>query len=175
MEDRIITYGGQAVIEGVLMRGQKSLAIAMRNPKGEIVLHTEQLAKVYRSGITKIPFLRGRDLVVGCAWTGHARPDHLGKYADGGRRKTGRRTTLPDHGIIVRLWHRAVFPAARGDRRLGGNPLPPFHRRRRRIACPCTTGDCILPGSLDRQPGGRCDQAGFTGGIYLGDRFHARH
>lgn len=59
MEDRIITYGGQAVIEGVLMRGQKSLAIAMRNPKGEIVLHTEQLAKVYRSGITKLPFLRG--------------------------------------------------------------------------------------------------------------------
>ncbi len=59
MEDRIITYGGQAVIEGVLMRGQKAFAIAMRDPKGEIVVHTEQLAKVYRSGITKIPFLRG--------------------------------------------------------------------------------------------------------------------
>jgi uncharacterized protein YqhQ len=58
-EDRIITYGGQAVIEGVLMRGQKAFAIAMRDPAGKIVLHVEQLAKVYRSGITKIPFLRG--------------------------------------------------------------------------------------------------------------------
>ncbi|MGB7874901.1 MAG: DUF1385 domain-containing protein [Anaerolineales bacterium] len=59
MEDRIITYGGQAVIEGVLMRGQKALAIAMRNPDGEIVVHEEKLANVYRSRITKIPFLRG--------------------------------------------------------------------------------------------------------------------
>ncbi len=59
MEDRIITYGGQAVIEGVLMRGQKAFAIAMRGPDGEIVLHKEKLANLYRSGITKIPFLRG--------------------------------------------------------------------------------------------------------------------
>jgi uncharacterized protein YqhQ len=58
-EDRIITYGGQAVIEGVLMRGQKTMAIAMRAPDGGMVVHTETLAKVYRSGITKIPFLRG--------------------------------------------------------------------------------------------------------------------
>ena len=59
MEDRIITYGGQAVIEGVLMRGQKAFAVAMRAPDGNVVVHTEPLAKVYRSGITKIPFLRG--------------------------------------------------------------------------------------------------------------------
>lgn len=58
-EDRIITYGGQAVIEGVLMRGQKAYSIAMRAPDGSIVFHTEQLAKVYRSGIAKIPFVRG--------------------------------------------------------------------------------------------------------------------
>ena len=59
MEDRIITYGGQAVIEGVLMRGQKAYAIAMRAPDGTVAVHTEKLANVYRSGITKIPFLRG--------------------------------------------------------------------------------------------------------------------
>jgi len=59
MEDRIITYGGQAVIEGVLMRGQKAYAIAMRAPDGSIAVHTEKLAKVYRSKITSIPFLRG--------------------------------------------------------------------------------------------------------------------
>jgi uncharacterized protein YqhQ len=59
MEDRIITYGGQAVIEGVMMRGQKAFAIAMRAPDGNIVVHKEDLASVYRSRITKIPFLRG--------------------------------------------------------------------------------------------------------------------
>jgi len=59
MEDRIITYGGQAVIEGVLMRGQKAFAIAMRDPDGKIVLHNEKLANVYRSRISKTPFLRG--------------------------------------------------------------------------------------------------------------------
>lgn len=59
MEDRILTYGGQAVIEGVLMRGKKAFAIAMRDPDGKIVLHKEKLANVYSSRITKIPFLRG--------------------------------------------------------------------------------------------------------------------
>jgi len=58
-EDRIITYGGQAVIEGVMMRGRKAFAIAMRAPDGKIVIHTEKLAGVYNSAITKIPFVRG--------------------------------------------------------------------------------------------------------------------
>ncbi len=59
MEDRIITYGGQAVIEGVLMRGQKALAIAMRAPTGEVVVHTEKLSGLYSSWVTKVPFARG--------------------------------------------------------------------------------------------------------------------
>ncbi|MFT3893739.1 MAG: DUF1385 domain-containing protein [Anaerolineales bacterium] len=59
MEDKIISYGGQAVIEGVMMRGQKAFAIAMRAPDGSIVVHREDLAAVYRSKITKMPFLRG--------------------------------------------------------------------------------------------------------------------
>ena len=59
MEDRIIAYGGQAVIEGVLMRGQSAMAIAMRAPEGLIVTHVEPIASIYRSRITKIPFLRG--------------------------------------------------------------------------------------------------------------------
>jgi len=59
MEDKIISYGGQAVIEGVMMRGQNAFAIAMRAPDGTIAVHKENLAAVYRSRITKIPFLRG--------------------------------------------------------------------------------------------------------------------
>lgn len=63
MEDRIMTYGGQAVIEGVLMRGRKAMAIAMRSPSGDVVVHTEKLTKVYQSPLTKIPFLRGSILL----------------------------------------------------------------------------------------------------------------
>jgi len=62
-EDRIISYGGQAVIEGVMMRGQKGFAIGMRAPDGSVVTHTEKLANIYRSRITKIPFLRGMILL----------------------------------------------------------------------------------------------------------------
>lgn len=59
MEDKLITYGGQAVIEGVMMRGRSSLAIAMRDPSGQIVTHTEELGGIYKSSLAKIPFLRG--------------------------------------------------------------------------------------------------------------------
>lgn len=52
-------YGGQAVIEGVMMRGRQAVAIAMRAPNREIVIHTEKLSGIYRSKITKVPFLRG--------------------------------------------------------------------------------------------------------------------
>lgn len=63
MEDRIISYGGQAVIEGVMMRGQKAFAIAMRAPNGSIVVHKENLGQIYRSKITKVPFVRGAILL----------------------------------------------------------------------------------------------------------------
>jgi uncharacterized protein YqhQ len=42
-----------------MMRGQKAFAIAMRAPDGKIVVHKENLAAVYRSRLTKIPFVRG--------------------------------------------------------------------------------------------------------------------
>jgi uncharacterized protein YqhQ len=53
-------YGGQAVLEGVMMRGRKSMAVAVRNPRGEIVLHEEPLtAKIYTSAWGQWPFVRG--------------------------------------------------------------------------------------------------------------------
>ena len=63
MEDKIITYGGQAVIEGVMMRGKNAFAIAMRAPDGNIVVHKEGLAQIYRSRIAKLPFMRGTILL----------------------------------------------------------------------------------------------------------------
>lgn len=53
-------YGGQAVIEGVMMRGRKSMAVAVRNPQDEIVLHEEPLtAAIYTSRWGQWPFVRG--------------------------------------------------------------------------------------------------------------------
>jgi len=56
---KLPSYGGQALIEGVLMRGNKYLAAAFRKPDGEIVIETEELGKIYQSPLKKIPFLRG--------------------------------------------------------------------------------------------------------------------
>ncbi|MEM6282096.1 MAG: DUF1385 domain-containing protein [Chloroflexota bacterium] len=54
------SYGGQAVIEGVLMRGAHTAAVACRNPQGQIVIHETPLnQKVYRGRIAKTPFVRG--------------------------------------------------------------------------------------------------------------------
>jgi len=54
------SYGGQAVIEGVMMRGQYVAAIAVRNPKGEIVVREVPLnAALYRGRIARWPFVRG--------------------------------------------------------------------------------------------------------------------
>jgi uncharacterized protein YqhQ len=54
------SYGGQAVIEGVLMRGAHDAAIAVRNPEGQIVVHQEPLNEtLYRGKIARTPFVRG--------------------------------------------------------------------------------------------------------------------
>ncbi len=52
-------YGGQAVIEGVMMRGEKTCTLAVRAPDGSIVVETDPLATFYRSPILKLPLLRG--------------------------------------------------------------------------------------------------------------------
>lgn len=53
------SYGGQALIEGVMMRGKFSVAAAMRAPDGNIHIETEPLTAIYQSQLMKIPFLRG--------------------------------------------------------------------------------------------------------------------
>ncbi len=46
-------------MEGVMMRGSKALAVAVRRPDGEIAIHTEMLdPRIYASWVSKVPFLR---------------------------------------------------------------------------------------------------------------------
>ncbi|MGA9192669.1 MAG: DUF1385 domain-containing protein [Anaerolineales bacterium] len=53
------TYGGQAVIEGVMMRGRSSCKVAVRTPEKAIQVEDLPLSSVYRSRWATLPFLRG--------------------------------------------------------------------------------------------------------------------
>ena len=59
MPNKRVYYGGQAVIEGVMIRGPKTLAIACRRPDGGIATRQETLGSVYSGGLRRIPFIRG--------------------------------------------------------------------------------------------------------------------
>jgi uncharacterized protein YqhQ len=66
-----INVGGQAVIEGVMMRAPRSVAIAVRRPGGEIVVKRELVAPLSeRYPVVKLPIIRGavalfQSLVIG--------------------------------------------------------------------------------------------------------------
>jgi uncharacterized protein YqhQ len=59
LKEKLPSYGGQAIIEGVMMRGQSSYSIAVRAPDQSIIIENHPLSRIYRSKFTKIPFLRG--------------------------------------------------------------------------------------------------------------------
>ncbi len=59
MSDRRIYYGGQAVIEGVMIRGPKTMAVACRKPDGGIAVRTQTLGGAYTGPIRRVPFVRG--------------------------------------------------------------------------------------------------------------------
>ena len=67
-------YGGQALIEGVLMRGRDAIAVAFRHPDGHIVWASESLDKgPHAWRFAKTPFVRGlivlyETLIVGTRW-----------------------------------------------------------------------------------------------------------
>lgn len=56
---RLPSYGGQAVMEGVMMRGKQHVAMAVRAPDGQILTYEEKLPALYRSKWMTVPFLRG--------------------------------------------------------------------------------------------------------------------
>ena len=60
-EKRTCTYiGGQAVMEGVMMRGKCAMATAVRDPQGDIQVESERLTPPEkRSKFAKLPFIRG--------------------------------------------------------------------------------------------------------------------
>jgi uncharacterized protein YqhQ len=67
-------FGGQALLEGVLMRGRGAIGVALRHPDGSIVSTAEPLNSIlHRSRFARAPFFRGivllyETLVIGTKW-----------------------------------------------------------------------------------------------------------
>ena len=56
---RKTSIGGQALMEGIMMRGPKTTAMAVRNPQGEIILETFPTQGKKRPAICRWPIIRG--------------------------------------------------------------------------------------------------------------------
>jgi uncharacterized protein YqhQ len=67
-------FGGQALLEGVLMRGRGAVGVALRHPDGSIVATSEPLNSIlHRNRFARAPFFRGlvllyETLVIGTRW-----------------------------------------------------------------------------------------------------------
>lgn len=52
-------YGGQAVIEGVMIRGRSCFSLAVRRMSGEVYSVSEPLSQLYTGRLRRVPFIRG--------------------------------------------------------------------------------------------------------------------
>jgi len=52
-------YGGQAVIDGVMIRGKEGVAISVRQPDGQLNVVKQPLASIYRGRLREMPLVRG--------------------------------------------------------------------------------------------------------------------
>jgi uncharacterized protein YqhQ len=52
-------YGGQAVMEGVMIRGKEGVAISVRQPNGELNTVRQPLASIYKGRLREMPLVRG--------------------------------------------------------------------------------------------------------------------
>jgi len=113
-------YGGQALIEGVLMRGRNALAIALRHPDGSIVWATERLDLGLRARrALKMPFLRGLvvlydTLVTGTRWlVRSATLQALGleEGGEGGTKPSGGVAATLAGGVVTNLAGLLAGPA----------------------------------------------------------------
>jgi len=59
VRSKLPVYGGQAIIEGVMMRGSQACAIAVRAPDRTITVKTESLGGLYRHPAARLPLVRG--------------------------------------------------------------------------------------------------------------------
>jgi len=72
MSDNNISYGGQAVIGGVLIQSPKGWSLAVRNQKNEILNYFEErIPLIRRKGLWSLPLLRGIGALVDSLYVGY--------------------------------------------------------------------------------------------------------
>jgi uncharacterized protein YqhQ len=73
VNEKPTNVGGQAVIEGVMMRSPRAMAVAVRRPSGELVVRDEPWNPIWsRSGLMKVPVARGALVLVESVMNGYA-------------------------------------------------------------------------------------------------------
>ena len=63
-------YGGQAVIEGVMIRGVRHYSLAVRRPDGDIFCDTEPVSTRFSGRVRRIPGVRGVLILAETLWYG---------------------------------------------------------------------------------------------------------
>jgi uncharacterized protein YqhQ len=58
-------YGGQAVIEGVMILGRSSVVTSVRRPNGELAIDVKPISSLWSSRFRRIPFIRGITVLIG--------------------------------------------------------------------------------------------------------------
>src|SRR5512146_172408 len=59
MNEQRFSYGGQAVLEGVMMRGRRQATVAVRSPTGDLAFKHFPIAEAPRAAWTRLPVIRG--------------------------------------------------------------------------------------------------------------------
>ena len=82
--------GGQAVLEGVMMRSPGSFVVAVRRPDGEIAVRSEPWDNIFtRYKLFRLPLLRGAVVLIESLWNGMAAlnfsAEHAAPEEEGGK------------------------------------------------------------------------------------------
>jgi uncharacterized protein YqhQ len=56
---KVTSIGGQALLEGIMMRGPEKTAMAVRHTSGEIIIEEYETKGKNRAKFFKLPFIRG--------------------------------------------------------------------------------------------------------------------
>lgn len=111
--------GGQAVLEGIMMKSGDECAVAVRKPDGEIVIKKENYTSIIKwKRLTKIPFIRGAfnfvdSLVLGTKILNYSASFYAEEETDEAATKKDKKNTKGD-AIITMLTTVFAFALAMG-------------------------------------------------------------
>lgn len=83
-KSKFSAVGGQALIEGVMMRGKDKIAISIRKSDGEIITKVDDIKKTWITKFSKIPILRGVLIFVSSMIVGIKALNYSAEFFDDG-------------------------------------------------------------------------------------------